>query len=172
MRSGTAYDWSTALCLCLCLCRLRFHSSQSYDISPSTRRTSLSVFFCVYAYAYVDPVSTCLHKCLCLCLCLCASKNQSKGAVDIFTFPPLNVNWTFRGEEVRQLTLVRDVLEKSKRMPFYKFYVTCGTALVSLFMNTYRSTMPFSRWRHCPTVTTKILFVFPSIFNFNYYLQG
>ena len=32
------------------------------------------------------------------------------GTVDIFTFPPLNVNWTFRGEEgVRQWTLVRGI---------------------------------------------------------------
>ena len=34
-------------------------------------------FSCAYAYAYVDPVFTCLHVCLCLCLCLCTSENQA-----------------------------------------------------------------------------------------------
>ena len=35
----------------------------------STRR--MAHLTCAYAYAYVDPVFTCLHMCLCLCLCLC-----------------------------------------------------------------------------------------------------
>jgi len=39
-------------------------TGQSYDISvsTSTRRTNLSVFLVRYAYAYVDPVFTCLHN--------------------------------------------------------------------------------------------------------------
>ena len=47
------------------------------------------------------------------------------------------------------------VLDKSKRMYFHKFDVNCRTALVTLFINTYRSTMPFSRGGHFATVTTK-----------------
>ena len=67
------YDWPTALCLSLCLCRPSF-TSQSYDISISTNN-ELVRFSCAYAYAYVDPVFTCLH--ICLSLCLCASENQA-----------------------------------------------------------------------------------------------
>ena len=58
------------------------------------------------------------------------------GAADIFTFPPLNLNWVFKGEGgggVRQWTLVRGILDKSKLMHFHRFYVMCGQAFLSLF---------------------------------------
>ena len=41
------------------------------------------------------------------------------GTVDIFTFSPLNVNWTFRGEEgVRQWTLVRGIFGQKQTDTF------------------------------------------------------
>ena len=51
-------------------------------------------------------------------------KSYPLGAIDIFTFPPLNVNWTFRvggggGGVVRQWTLVRAFLDKSKLIHFH-----------------------------------------------------
>ena len=47
------------------------------------------------------------------------SLSQILGAVDIFTFPPLNVNWTFRGEEgVRQWTLVRGIFGRKQTHTF------------------------------------------------------
>ena len=40
------------------------------------------------------------------------------GAVDIFTFPPLNVNWTFNGEVVREWTLVRGIFGQTQTDAF------------------------------------------------------
>ena len=56
------------------------------------------------------------------------------GAVDISTFPPLNVNWTFGGGGGGDKAV--DVsegafLDKSKLMHFHKLYFMCGTALVT-----------------------------------------
>ena len=40
------------------------------------------------------------------------------GAVDIFTFPPLNVNWTFNGEGVREWKLVRGIFGQTQTDAF------------------------------------------------------
>ena len=76
------YDWFTALCSCLCLCRPSFHQSKlrhKHKHKHKHKKNELVRFSC--AYAYVDPVFTCLRKCL--CLCLCASENQQLiSAVD------------------------------------------------------------------------------------------
>ena len=40
------------------------------------------------------------------------------GAVDIFTFPPLNVNWTFNGEGTRESTLVRGIFGQTQTDAF------------------------------------------------------
>ena len=70
------YDWSTALCLCLCLCRPRFHWSKlPHKHKHKQKKNELVRFSC--AYAYVDPVFTCLHMCLRLYLCLCVNGNQA-----------------------------------------------------------------------------------------------
>ena len=56
------YDWSTALCLCLCLCRPRFHCSKlPHKHKHKHKKNELVRFYC--AYAYVDPVFTCLQMC-------------------------------------------------------------------------------------------------------------
>ena len=69
------YDWSTALFLFLCLCRPSFHQSKlRHKHKHKLKKNELVRFSCASAYAYVDPVFTCLH--MCLCLCLCASENQ------------------------------------------------------------------------------------------------
>ena len=85
------YDWSKALCLCLCLCRLRFHRSKLRR-KHEHKKNELVRFSCAYAYAYVDPVFTCLHMCLCLYLCICASKNQAfflkRNGLSIYKLPP------------------------------------------------------------------------------------
>ena len=44
------------------------------------------------------------------------------GAVDIFTFPPLNVNWTFNGEGVREWTLVRGILGQKQTDAFLSVF--------------------------------------------------
>ena len=68
-----AYFQSTALCLCLCLCRPSFHQSKlRHKHKHKHKKNELVRFSC--AYAYVDPVLTCLH--MCLCSCLCATENQ------------------------------------------------------------------------------------------------
>ena len=69
------YDWSTALCLCLCVCRPSFHQSKLRHKHNHKHKNELVPIYC--AYAYVDPVFTCLHKYLCLCLYLCASEKQA-----------------------------------------------------------------------------------------------
>ena len=42
------------------------------------KKNELVRFSCDYAYAYVDPVFTCLHMCLCLCLCPSELENQAQ----------------------------------------------------------------------------------------------
>ena len=82
------YDWSTALCLCLCLCRPSFHQSKlRHKHKHKHKKNELVRFSC--AYAYVDPVFTCLH----MCLCLCASENQAffflkRNGLSIYKLPP------------------------------------------------------------------------------------
>ena len=59
------YDWSTALCLC----RPRFHKSKlQLKHKHKHKKNELVRFSC--AYAYVDPIFTCLHMCLYLRLML------------------------------------------------------------------------------------------------------
>ena len=69
------YDWPTALCLSLCLCRPSFHLSKLRHKHKHKHKEQTCPFFCAHAYAYVDPVFTCLH--MCLSLCLSASENQA-----------------------------------------------------------------------------------------------
>ena len=69
-----AYDWSMTLCLCLCLCQLSFHWSKLRHKHKHKHKKNRFVRF-PCAYAYVDPVFTCLHTCF--CFCLCASENQA-----------------------------------------------------------------------------------------------
>ena len=64
------YHWSTALCLCPCICRPCFHLS-NLQHKHKHKKNELVRFSC--AYAYVNPVFTCLH----MCLCLCTSENQA-----------------------------------------------------------------------------------------------
>ena len=49
------------------------------------------------------------------------------GAINIFTFPLLNVNRTFRGEVIRQRTLVQHIF--GQKQTDVKM---CGAALVTL----------------------------------------
>ena len=44
--------------------------------------------------------------------------NTGFGAVGIFTFPLLKVNWTFRGKGVRQWTLVWGIFKQKKTDAF------------------------------------------------------
>ena len=61
------YDWSTALCLCLCSCRPSFHKSKlQHKHKHKYKKNKLVGFSCAYAFAYIDPVFTCLHICLCV----------------------------------------------------------------------------------------------------------
>ena len=60
----------------------------------------------------------------------CQVLRSNVGAVNIFTFPPLNVNWTFRWEGVRQWTLVRGILDKSRLM--HSSYILCHVWSVSV----------------------------------------
>ena len=85
------YDWSTTLCLCLCLCRF-LQSKLRHNQKDKDKKNDLVHFSC--AYAYVDPVFTCLHMCLCLYLCICASENQAfffflkRNGLSIYKLPP------------------------------------------------------------------------------------
>ena len=60
---------------------------------------------------------------------------HTKGPSTYLLFPFLTSTGCLGGEGVRQWTLVWDInfLDKSKLMHFDKFYIMCGTVLVTSF---------------------------------------
>ena len=65
---------SLVLMLVLMLTPFSLVKAKKHKHKHKHKKNELVHFSC--AYAYVDPVFTCLHMCFCLCLCLCTSENQ------------------------------------------------------------------------------------------------